>query len=99
MSAWAVRSRTAVAGALPRLAAIPVALLLGVILLWLVDAPPLETVRLLIEGSLGSKQRFGDTLMVWVPLALASASLVVTFRAGLWNIGVEGQIVLGAAPR
>ena len=96
MSAWAVRSRTAVAGALPRLAAIPVALLLGVILLWLVDAPPLETVRLLIEGSLGSKQRFGDTLMVWVPLALASASLVVTFRAGLWNIGVEGQIVLGA---
>jgi simple sugar transport system permease protein len=34
--------------------------------------------------------------MVWVPLTLAAAGLVVTFAAGLWNIGVEGQIVLGA---
>jgi ABC-type uncharacterized transport system permease subunit len=31
-----------------------------------------------------------------VPLTLAAAGLVVTFAAGLWNIGVEGQIVLGA---
>ncbi|MGE3960099.1 MAG: ABC transporter permease [Dehalococcoidia bacterium] len=96
MSAWAARSRSTVAGALPRLAAVPVALILAAVLLWLVDAPPLETLELLVDGSLGSQQRFGDTLMVWVPLALASASLVVTFRAGLWNIGVEGQIILGA---
>jgi simple sugar transport system permease protein len=34
--------------------------------------------------------------MAWVPLVLAAAGLVVTFTAGLWNIGVEGQIVLGA---
>jgi len=34
--------------------------------------------------------------MAWVPLVLASAGLVVTFAAGLWNIGIEGQIVMGA---
>jgi ABC-type uncharacterized transport system permease subunit len=31
-----------------------------------------------------------------VPLTLAAAGLVVTFAGGLWNIGVEGQIVAGA---
>ena len=34
--------------------------------------------------------------MAWVPLVLASAGLVVMFAAGMWNIGVEGQIILGA---
>jgi simple sugar transport system permease protein len=34
--------------------------------------------------------------MAWVPLVLAASGLVVTFTAGLWNIGVEGQIVAGA---
>ncbi|MDA1239363.1 MAG: ABC transporter permease [Chloroflexi bacterium] len=80
----------------PRLIAVPVALAVGLLLLWVADAPPLQTLRLLIEGSLGSQQRIGDTLMVWAPLALACAALVVTFTAGLWNIGVEGQIVAGA---
>ena len=35
-------------------------------------------------------------LVAWVPLLLAAAGVLVTFAAGLWNIGVEGQIVLGA---
>ena len=34
--------------------------------------------------------------MVWVPIALASAGLIVTFNAGMWNIGIEGQIIMGA---
>jgi simple sugar transport system permease protein len=34
--------------------------------------------------------------VAWVPLLLAAAGVLVTFAAGLWNIGVEGQIVLGA---
>ncbi len=34
--------------------------------------------------------------MVWVPIALASAGLIVTFAAGMWNIGIEGQIIMGA---
>ena len=34
--------------------------------------------------------------MAWVPLVLAAAGLLITFQAGVWNIGVEGQIVMGA---
>ena len=40
--------------------------------------------------------KFSDVLVAWVPLLLATAGLLVTFTAGLWNIGVEGQITLGA---
>ena len=65
-------------------------------LLVLFEIPIFETYRLLLTGSLGSKTKFGDTLMVGVPVIIASASLVITFKAGLWNIGVEGQIIAGA---
>ena len=66
------------------------------LLLALFNIPIFETYALLITGSLGSVTKFGDTLMVAVPLIIASASLVITFKAGLWNIGVEGQIIAGA---
>ena len=76
--------------------AIIISLLISIFFLWLIDAPLVDTAKLLVEGAFGTNQRIGDTFMIWVPLLLASASLVVTFSAGLWNIGVEGQIVAGA---
>jgi len=72
------------------------ALAVGALLLVSVNAPPLEALRLIFDGALGSIGGFSSTLMAWVPLVLASAGLVVTFAAGLWNIGIEGQIVMGA---
>jgi simple sugar transport system permease protein len=68
----------------------------AIVLLQLAGAPPLEALRLLWEGSMGSTTKVADTLTAWVPLTLAAAGLVVTFAAGLWNIGIEGQIVAGA---
>lgn len=41
-------------------------------------------------------QRFLGTLAYWVPLLLCATGLLVTFAAGLWNIGVEGQMIMGA---
>ena len=72
------------------------ALAVGALLLVSVDAPPLDALRLIFKGSLGSVGAISSTLMAWVPLVLASAGLVVTFAAGMWNIGIEGQIVMGA---
>jgi simple sugar transport system permease protein len=68
----------------------------GVVLLWLSGAPPLEALAALVDGSVGSTGKLADTLTAWAPLALAAAGLVVTFSAGLWNIGVEGQVIAGA---
>lgn len=40
--------------------------------------------------------KFGQVLTVFVPLMLCAAGLLVPFTARLWNIGIEGQVVLGA---
>jgi len=72
------------------------ALLATWLLLLVVAAPPLDALSQLWSGSFGRLSKIPDTLLAWVPLALAAAGLIVTFQAGMWNIGVEGQIVMGA---
>lgn len=76
--------------------ALLLALSITTLILISAGAPPLAAYKNIIVGSLGSLKKFSDVLVVWVPLLLASAGLLITFTAGLWNIGVEGQIVLGA---
>ena len=80
------------------MAVVPVLLALVVagLLLLAAGANPFEAFRLLWTGSLGTAGKIPDTLINWVPLTLAAAGLVVTFAAGLWNIGIEGQIIVGA---
>jgi simple sugar transport system permease protein len=75
---------------------VALALLATVALLVVVDAPPGDALFQLWDGSLGRASKIPSTLIAWVPLVLASAGLIVTFQAGMWNIGVEGQIVIGA---
>jgi ABC-type uncharacterized transport system permease subunit len=72
------------------------ALAVTVILLLMVGAPPGDALFQLWDGSLGRSDKIPDTLITWVPLVLASAGLIVTFQAGMWNIGIEGQIIMGA---
>lgn len=50
----------------------------------------------LARGTLRSWLQFSHVLSVWIPLLLCSCGLLFTFRAGLWNIGIEGQVILGA---
>lgn len=78
------------------LAAPLLALALTVLVALPVGAPPLEALRILVLGGLGSMSKFGQVLTVFVPLLLCSAGLLVPFTARLWNIGIEGQVVLGA---
>ncbi len=59
-------------------------------------APPFQTLTLIFVGGAGSTVKLAQSLSVWVPLVICSSALLLTFSGGLWNIGVEGQIVLGA---
>lgn len=83
-----------------RLRSVPVAVGVAVVatvaLLLAVGAPPFEALRVIVDGAFGNTNRIAATLMTWTPLVLAAAGLLVTFQAGLWNIGVEGQIAMGA---
>src|SRR5438093_11837185 len=79
------------------LAALPLglSLLFTVAIIVLVGAPPLAVLQRMVDGAFGDDVRRGDVVAAWVPLTLCSLGLLLTFTAGLWNIGIEGQIVLG----
>jgi simple sugar transport system permease protein len=57
---------------------------------------PLDGFKAMLHGAFGEQARILSVVAFWVPMTLASAGLVVAFTAGLWNIGIEGQIVMGA---
>lgn len=66
------------------------------LILLLVDANPIQAFQLIWEGAVGNATRISSVFVVWVPLVLVTCGLLVTFTTGLWNIGIEGQITLGA---
>jgi general nucleoside transport system permease protein len=76
--------------------AVVLALVFTSIILLMAQANPLSAYLNIILGSVGTLSKIADTLIAFVPLLLVTAGLLVTFTAGLWNIGIEGQIVLGA---
>ncbi len=82
--------------------AIIAALLFTMLVLVLAGAPPLQAYQQMIYGMVGSPQIFpsldsiANVIQSWLPLLITTAGLLVTFSAGLWNIGIEGQIIAGA---
>ncbi len=72
------------------------ALLFTALILLAVGAPPFQPFAEIFRGALESPQKWADVATAWVPLALVGAGMSLTFAGGLWNIGAEGQIILGA---
>ena len=72
------------------------ALVITTLILVAVKAPPLQVYPSVVKGAFGTLDNFEKVLITWSPLLLTTAGVLVTFSAGLWNIGVEGQMVLGA---
>lgn len=72
------------------------ALLFTLLILVVVGAPPIAVFERMFNGAFGDAIRSADVLAAWVPLTLCAVGLLLTFTAGLWNIGIEGQIILGA---
>lgn len=58
--------------------------------------PPLQAYRLIFLGTFATPTRSSDMVMLAAPLLLCSAGLTMTFAAGLYNLGIEGQMILGA---
>ena len=66
------------------------------LVLLVAGTPPWPAFYHLFLGALGSWSKLTQVLMVWIPLTLCACGLLYSFRIGLWNIGVEGQVVAGA---
>lgn len=97
MSVTALRGRgVLLVNLLMGLSSLLVTALFGAAVLWIVGAAPLDAYQLLVAGSVGTPDNVAHVLTAWAPVLLCSAGLLLTFTAGLWNIGIEGQVVLGA---
>jgi simple sugar transport system permease protein len=73
-------------------------LALLIISIVLAGQDPGRALAALWRGSFGSSYALASvTLVRTVPLILGGLAVAVAFRAGVWNIGVEGQILAGAA--
>lgn len=57
---------------------------------------PLEVFRLLFVGTWGSVYGIGQVLFKTTPLLCTGLSVALALRAGLFNVGAEGQILVGA---
>lgn len=57
-----------------------------------------DALRALLAGAFGSWYAFGSgTLVRATPLILTGLAVAIAFRAGVFNIGAEGQFIVGAA--
>ena len=72
------------------------ALILTGILLSILGKNPLTFYWNIIDRGIINPWGLQDSINRMAPLLLVGASLIVSFRAGLWNIGVDGQFVLAA---
>ena len=78
------------------LGAIAVALAISAVILAVVGADPIRVYAHILRASFGSVGVLSDTLVKATPLILTGLACALAFRMRLWNIGAEGQLLLGA---
>ncbi len=78
-------------------AALAVTAGVGAVLLIVGGYDPVAAAAAMVRGAFGSWTAFTSiTLVRSVPLILTGLAVAVAFRAGVWNIGAEGQLYAGA---
>ncbi len=78
------------------LAAFGCAVAIGGVVMLLTGANPFEAYWALLRGAVGGPDRIAASLARATPFIGASLALTFAFKAGLFNIGAEGQLLIGA---
>jgi len=78
------------------LGAIMVALVLGGILIAFAGGDPFRSYAHIAKASFGNLGVLSDTIVKATPILLTSLACSIAFRMKLWNIGAEGQFIMGA---
>lgn len=91
MTAGLLRSTPALA-----LGAVLITFALTALPILIAGANPLEAYYIFVVQPLTSTFTALEVLVVATPILLTGAAVAIAFRAGYWNIGAEGQLLLGA---
>jgi len=78
------------------LTAVILSALIGAIVLAVSNANPIQAYTALLQGSFGDMQAVGRTFEKATPLVFSGLAVAFAFKAGFFNIGVQGQLLFGA---
>lgn len=79
-----------------RLLAILMALIAGGLFILCIGNHPLLVYKTMIEGAFRSKLAIYGTIKIMIPLLITALGITLAFKMKFWNIGGEGQIIMGA---
>ena len=79
-----------------RILAVVLSLLAGGLFIAAQGHNPFEVYYHMVLGALGSTISFQETVKVAIPLLITSLAVAIAFKMRFWNIGAEGQIIIGA---
>jgi ABC-type uncharacterized transport system permease subunit len=88
--------RNRLSSILSPLVAVAAAFLVGGLVVMAIGENPLRIYAILFRGAFGSVDSLGLVLFNSVPLIFTGLAVAFAFRAGLFNIGGEGQLYIGA---
>ena len=72
-----------------------IALLIGAVIILLLGQNPIEAYSYMFQGAFVGKRAIAKTLMEATPLIFTGLAVAFAFKAGLFNIGAQGQIIAG----
>jgi len=78
------------------IAAILLALLIGAVILLISGANPIVAYGALLKGAFGNAASLTRTLEKATPLIFSGLAISLAFKAGMFNIGAQGQLTFGA---
>lgn len=77
-------------------ASVLLALIIGAVLIASQGKDPLLAYSHLLKGAFGNKGSFGETMVKTIPLIFTGLGVTFAYRCGVFNIGAEGQLMMGA---
>lgn len=90
-------NRATLWGLLVPLVAVFASFVVGGILIMLAGVDPVTAYRAFLHGAFGNRVNIGNTLSVASPLILCGLGIAFAGRCSVFNIGAEGQLLMGAA--
>ncbi|MDR3164278.1 MAG: ABC transporter permease [Synergistaceae bacterium] len=71
-------------------------LLLGSFMISLQGEDPVNAARLIMKGAFGNRVSIGNSLRWAIPCMLTGSASIIAFKSGVINLGIEGQMYVGA---
>jgi len=79
-----------------RILAVILALFVSSIFIVFMKKNPIEVYMSMFKGAFGSPYSIRETIKLAIPLCITALGVAVAFKMQFWNIGAEGQIMMGA---